>query len=94
MITGNDTILSTASFTVYPNPNNGRFTALIQCKCRDNCSLDVFNMIGVKVFELTNLNVESKIEIPIDLQNLPQGIYSVVFRNSNQWMIRKIVVNK
>jgi hypothetical protein len=94
MITGSDDNLSAASFTVYPNPNNGRFTALIQCECRDNCSLDVFNMMGVKVFELLNLNMESKMEVPIDLQNLPQGIYTVVFRNSNQWMIRKIVINK
>ena len=94
MVTGSDTSLSAASFTVYPNPNNGRFTALIQCECRDICTLDVFNMMGVKVFELTNLNIESKIEVPIDLQNLPQGIYSVIFRNNNQWMIRKIVINK
>jgi hypothetical protein len=94
VVAGVDPGTSPSSFTVYPNPNNGRFTALIQCECRDNCSLDVFNMMGVKVFELANLNMESKLEVPIDLQDLPQGIYTVVFRNSNQWLIRKIVINK
>lgn len=94
VIAGNDPGLSSAGFTVYPNPNNGKFTALIQCECRDNCSLDVFNLMGVKVFELTNLKMESKMEVPIDLQDLPQGVYSVIFRNSNQWMVRKIVINK
>ena len=94
VISGNDAGLSSANFIVYPNPNNGRFIANIQCECLDNCSLTIFNMMGVKVFEITNLKIESKMEVPIDLQQLPQGIYTVVFRNSNQWMIRKIVINK
>jgi hypothetical protein len=93
-ITGVDPGLSPESFTIYPNPNNGKFTAAIQCECRENCSIDIFNMMGVKVFELANLSIESKMEVPIDLQDLPQGIYTVVFRNSNHWMIRKIVINK
>jgi len=94
MTTGIDTNHTYASFTVYPNPNNGRFIALIQCECSGNCTLDVFNMMGVKVFELTNLIMQSKMEVPIDLQDLPNGIYMVSFRNSDQWMIRKIVINK
>jgi hypothetical protein len=93
-VSGIDTIQTAARFTVYPNPNNGKFTALIQCECQDNCSLDVFNMMGVKVFELTNLNMESKLEVPIDLQDSPDGIYIVIFRNSDQQIIRKIVINK
>jgi hypothetical protein len=94
MITGSDAGLSPASFTVYPNPNNGTFNAVIQCECREECSIDVFNMMGVKVFELTFLNTESKMVVPIDLQGLPQGIYTVIFRNSNHWMFRKVVINK
>jgi hypothetical protein len=94
LISGIDDGLTPANFTVFPNPNNGMFTALIQCECRDNCSIDIYNMMGVRVFEIASLNMESKMEVPIDLQNLPQGIYTVVFRNSNQWLIRKIVINK
>jgi hypothetical protein len=94
MVEGIDTNHSSVNFTVYPNPNNGKFTALIQCGCHDNCSLDVFTMMGIKVFELTNLNTETKMEVPIDLQDLPDGIYMVIFKNSYQWMIRKIVINK
>jgi hypothetical protein len=93
-VPGIDTNHFTARFTVYPNPNNGKFTALIQCECLDNCSLDVFNLMGVKVFELTDLKMESKMEVPIDLQNLPDGIYIVIFRDSDQQIIRKIVINK
>jgi trimeric autotransporter adhesin len=91
--TGTDDIQAPIAFSVYPNPNNGKFTALIECECQDNCSIDVFNMMGIKVFEIVNLNMESKMEVPIDLQNLPQGIYSVVFRNSDRWLVRKIVIN-
>ncbi len=94
VISGIDTNQSAANFIVYPNPNNGKFTALIQCECHDNCSIDVYNMMGVKVFEIAGLSMESKMEVPIDLQNLPDGIYIVIFHNSNQWIIRKIVVDK
>jgi C1A family cysteine protease len=94
IVSGIDTSHSAAGFSIYPNPNNGKFTALIQCECQDNCLLDVFNMMGVKVFELTNLNIESSIEVPIDLQNLPDGIYIVIFRTSDQYIMRKIVINK
>ena len=94
VVSGIDTNNSTASFTVFPNPNSGKFTAVIQCECHDNCSIDIFNMMGVKVFELNDLSMESKLEVPIDLQNLPDGIYIVNFHNSNQWIIKKIVISK
>ncbi|MCX6246257.1 MAG: T9SS type A sorting domain-containing protein [Bacteroidetes bacterium] len=94
VVSGAETRLPEASFTVYPNPNNGRFIARIQCECQDNCSLDIYNMMGVKVFEMDNLKMESKLEVPIDLQDLPQGMYTVIFRNSNQFMVRKIVINR
>jgi hypothetical protein len=93
-VSGIDTNHIPATVTIYPNPNNGKFTALIQCECQDNCSLDVFNLMGVKVFELTNLSMESKMEVPVDLQDLPDGIYIVIFRNSDQQIIRKVVINK
>ena len=38
--------------------------------------------------------MESKLEVPIDLQDSPDGIYIVIFRNSDQQIIRKIVINK
>ena len=93
LVAGIDTIPS-AGFSIFPNPNDGRFTALIQCECKDNCSLDVFNMMGVKVFEIPSLNIESRMEVPIDLQILPDGIYIVIFQTSDQNIVRKIVINK
>jgi hypothetical protein len=93
-VSGIDTNNLPATFTIYPNPNNGKFTALVHCECQDNCSLNVFNLMGVKVFELANLSMESKMEVPIDLQDLPDGIYIVIFRNSDQEISRKVVINK
>ncbi|MCX6246080.1 MAG: hypothetical protein NTU98_15405 [Bacteroidetes bacterium] len=95
IISGVDPNQLPISFSVYPNPNNGKFTAAIQCECiENNCSIAVFNMMGVNVFELSNINTDGKLEVPIDLQNLAQGIYTVIFRNNNHWLIRKIVINK
>jgi hypothetical protein len=93
LVAGIDTIHS-AGFSIFPNPNDGRFTALIQCECRDNCSLGIFNMMGVKVFEIPSLNIENRMEVPIDLQNLPDGIYIVIFQTTDQYIVRKIVISK
>jgi hypothetical protein len=50
--------------------------------------------MGVKVFEIPSLNIESRMEVPIDLQILPDGIYIVIFQTSDQNIVRKIVINK
>ncbi|MCX6249756.1 MAG: hypothetical protein NTX61_03295 [Bacteroidetes bacterium] len=82
----------TRDFRIYPNPNQGQFTVSMECYCDENCDLFVFNTFGQKIYELKNLVINGKKEQTIDLGNLPDGLYSVVFRNRDQWLVKKLLI--
>ena len=79
-------------FQIYPNPNDGLFTAGIECMCLQNCSLEVYDLLGIKVYESGELIIEGKSSKTIDLRNLPVGIYSVVFKNNENQIVRRVII--
>jgi hypothetical protein len=85
---------SSASINVYPVPNDGRFTASITTASDQTFSIRVFNNLGVKIFEETKVEVNGTIQKVIDLRPVPDGVYSVIFENSLNQVVKKIIVNK
>jgi hypothetical protein len=84
-----------ASFNVYPQPNDGHFTFSIQFPTDEIFDIEIFNMSGSKVYERRNIKLTGgKLEDQIDIRPLTHGFYSVVFRNGDHKVIRKILVNK
>ncbi len=75
----------TIAFTIFPNPNNGRFT--INTDVSDACTFSVTNMHGQLVYS-------SKISgsLQLDLSNQPKGVYMVRISNSVTTAIKKVVV--
>ena len=95
VITGQQEIPSSASFVVYPVPNEGRFNASIQYPVESTFTIAIYNQLGSKIFELKDVKtIGGKVEKLIDLRPIPSGIYSVVFTNSELKIIRKVLVNK
>lgn len=86
--------LKGSGFSIYPVPNDGKFTAIIAIPGEDTFSINIFNDLGVKVFELKNLKVVGKAQQSIDLGNPSTGIYTIVFQGNNQTAIRKVLVTK
>jgi hypothetical protein len=59
---------------LFPNPNNGNFTILIDKKNTDNSSyVDIFDILGNLVYNCTS----NQNKIDISVLNLPSGIYLV-----------------
>ncbi|MCK9218502.1 MAG: T9SS type A sorting domain-containing protein [Bacteroidales bacterium] len=88
-------IPESASFNVYPVPNDGRFSASIQYPVETTFTITVYNQIGSKIFELRDVKTTGgQYQKTIDLRPVPTGIYSVVFLNSEFKIIRKVLVNK
>jgi len=84
-----------ASFTIYPVPNNGEFTASILYPLEETFDIVVYNQLGSRIFEMKDVHViGGKCEQHIDLRPIPSGIYSVVFMNSDHKVIRKVLVNR
>jgi hypothetical protein len=85
---------SSAKFVVYPVPNDGQFTAAITYPTLENFTIKVYNNLGVMIYEIRNVEVDGTTERSIDLRPTPSGIYSVIFENGNNRVIRKILINR
>jgi hypothetical protein len=86
--------LQPSGISVYPVPNDGLFTIAITSPVKATYSVQIFNQIGSKIFELTDLSVNGLLEKQIDLRPVASGIYTVVFISNDQKVIRKVLINK
>ena len=85
---------SSAKFVIYPVPNDGRFTISINSPNLENYNIKIYNTLGVMIYEIRNVEVNGTTDRTIDLRPTPSGIYSVVIENSNNRVIRKILINR
>ncbi len=83
-----------SNFNVYPVPNHGRFTVSLSSPVQETFIIQVYNQIGVKIFELNDLFVNGNTEKQVDLRPVPSGIYSVIIINHDHKVVRKMLVNK
>ncbi|MEI7727718.1 MAG: T9SS type A sorting domain-containing protein [Bacteroidota bacterium] len=84
-----------ASFSIYPVPNNGQFTVMISSPVDEIFTIMVYNQIGVKLFGLSDAaTVGGKFETQIYLRPITSGMYLVAFMNSENKVVRKIFVNQ
>ena len=93
VVTGQQDLQGT-NFSVYPVPNDGRFNVSITTPSQENFSIEVFNQLGAKIYELGNVQVNGTFEKQIDLRPVANGVYSVVFLNGEHKVVKKVLVNK
>jgi hypothetical protein len=93
IITGIDSHSSSA-INIYPVPNDGQFNVSITTAFSESFSISVYNSLGVKIYEETKVDVNGSLQKMIDLRPVPNGVYSVVFENSQNQVVKKIIVNK
>lgn len=79
-----------SNFSVFPNPSNGVFT--FQNIGKDVTNIDVFNLLGEKVFQSANHYLVNNNETAIDLSTKPKGIYFIQVTNGKSITTKKIVV--
>jgi hypothetical protein len=78
--------------TIYPVPNNGRFTITYNAEKQETISIQVYNAPGIVLFEMRNLEVQGKFTTSIDLKNPATGVYSVLIKGKEKMWLRKILV--
>jgi hypothetical protein len=76
-------------FTIYPNPNKGKFT--INTHGFDNIqSIEIFDLQGKLIFNKTNINNNtSSIEINTDLS---EGVYFIRLNSQSSSAVQKIII--
>jgi type IX secretion system substrate protein len=79
--------------TIYPNPSNGMFTLELSGVAKDAKTLNIslYNMLGEKVLEITNVSPSSQ---SMDVSALSNGTYFVKVRSDNGHYTKKIMIQK
>ncbi len=85
---------SSAVINLYPVPNVGQFNVSITTVSEESFTIRVYNTFGVKIYEETKVDVNGSLNMVIDLRPVPNGVYTVIFENSQNQVVKKIVVNK
>ncbi len=77
----------------FPNPFNGTSTVKVSIEKAANVGLEVFNMVGQRVYEVpvATLNAGSH-ELTIDGKNLKAGIYTYSVKVDDSRVTRKMIV--
>jgi hypothetical protein len=85
---------SSAVINLYPVPNEGMFTVSITTASEESFAIRVYNTLGVKIYEETKIDIKGTLQRVIDLRPVPDGVYTVIFENSQNQVVKKIVVEK
>ena len=86
--------LRAGNSNIFPVPNDGKFTVSMTSASKENFTITVFNNLGVLIREIRDVQVNGRFNQVIDLRPVDPGIYMVVVRNSEQQIVRKIIVGK
>jgi hypothetical protein len=84
---------SSSAIEIYPVPNDGQFNVSITTASKESFSISVYNDLGIKIYEEPKVDVNGSLNKVIDLRPVANGVYTVIFENSLQKVVKKIVVN-
>ncbi len=82
-----------SSFVVYPVPNNGMFKLMMNSQSAGSFDISICNTVGVTIYTKQNVEVKGSQELMIDLRPIPAGVYTMIIRNGETKVVRKIIVN-
>jgi len=79
---------------LYPNPNNGTFTAKMRLLENESCEMEVFNVLGEVVYLKEWIPTNKSQLKSFDLKNIESGLYFIKFRQKDIQVVKKLYVNK
>lgn len=79
------------SLSVYPNPNNGRFTLKLESSIAKRMNIGIFNSLGSLVYS-EQLNIVGTLNKTMDLRNLSKGVYFIRLQTIDDVVIRKVII--
>lgn len=80
-------------FNVYPNPSNGVYTLDFTTISNENIQLEVFNLLGERVYLQKAVAVFGKNQYHIDLSKVADGIYFANVQFKDNLIVAKIIKN-
>jgi len=80
------------SFTIYPNPSDGRFEVGVKLSETTAIKLMLIDLSGNKVISNLSLTGESDYQVPFTLPNVKKGIYMVKLDVGGSSRVRRVIV--
>jgi hypothetical protein len=95
IVTSNCYDINSSAASIYPNPaqNNLTFTYTNSNKYKSNLHVFITNAIGEVVLQ-KSFNSEAYIKENINIENLSNGIYNIMFTSNSTQEIHKLIINK
>ena len=88
MATSLNEINETPGISIFPNPSSGRFQLTTNNMQSANGELEIYNMLGEKVYSNPNILQQNE----INLSNFSKGIYFVKYNDGTKKYNQKIIV--
>jgi hypothetical protein len=92
--TGIEEMVGNVMFSLYPNPNNGRFAIEFKSNSNELVNVKVVNSAGEEVFNIDNLRVAGNLKKEFDLRKLAQGTYLLVLENNKIQITKQLSIVK
>lgn len=86
--------LQSNNINIYPVPNDGTFTLSITSAVVKKFNIEIYNKTGQMIKEVRDLNVTGTLDKQFDLRPVPTGIYTVIVRNDDGLIVRKILITR
>jgi hypothetical protein len=77
---------------IYPVPNKGIFNISIRNGTGKTYALEVYDNLGIKVYNSRNIQVQEGGTKTIDIRPVPSGVYTVILSGDVERVVRKIPV--
>jgi hypothetical protein len=92
--TGIEEWVGNVSFTVYPNPNDGRFSIDFASRNKETIHMRVIDEKGGLVYQQNDIPVNGSTTKLFSLKNISQGSYLLILENNRSQVIRKLLIVK
>lgn len=86
--------LQNNGISIYPVPNDGRFTIVLPSDITGQTIISIYNHLGIKIYESTENAGSMGLEKTIDIRPVASGVYTVLVMNSDRRIVRKILISK
>lgn len=80
-----------STFLISPNPNNGSFSVIIDNYTGKNGKIEIFNIIGEKIFE-TKLSNTGSINQKIDVGEIAPGVYNMRLTDDQKFITKQLII--
>jgi hypothetical protein len=80
--------------SVYPNPNSGSFKIELRASEPTHAVLKVLNSAGEYVRKPLEFRVDKSMNLPVNMENLTEGIYLLKFETEKGLSTRKVLIRK